>query len=65
MTWDTGIKTVTFGGSATGKMKAKLKKYEDGGKTLVLAVCKTSGNSGPSGGNCGPPIFQPCRDNGS
>jgi hypothetical protein len=38
MIWDTSITTVTFGGSAAGKMKANLKKYEDGGKTLVLDV---------------------------
>jgi len=41
MTWDTGITTVTIGGGAAAKMDTKLKKYEDGGKTLVLSV-KTS-----------------------
>ena len=38
MSWDTSITTVTIGGPAAGKMKTKLKAYEDGGKTAVLDV---------------------------
>ena len=38
MTWDTSIATVTIGGPAAGKMKTKLRAYEDGGKTAVVDV---------------------------
>ena len=38
MSWDTSVITVTIGGPAAGKMKTKLKAYEDGGKTAVLDV---------------------------
>ena len=46
-------------------IKPEIKKIKLDAKTAVLAVCKTSGSFGRSGGNCGPPIFQPCQDNGS
>ncbi len=46
-------------------IKPEVKKIKLDAKTAVLAVCKTTGSSGRSGGNCGPPIFQPCQDNGS
>ena len=46
-------------------IKPVVKKIKLDAKTAVLAVCKTSGSNGRSGGNCGPPIFQPCLDNGS
>ena len=46
-------------------IKPVVKKIKLDAKTAVLAVCKTSGSYGRSGGNCGPPIFQPCQDSGS
>jgi hypothetical protein len=46
-------------------IKPAIKKIKLDAKTAVLAVCKTGGNSGPAGVNCGPPVFQPCQDNGS
>jgi len=40
MTWDTSVTTVTltFGGTAAGKVSSTLKAYEDGGQTAVLDV---------------------------
>ena len=38
MTWDTSIDTVIIDGPAKTKVKANLKNYEDGGKTLVVDV---------------------------
>ena len=38
MQWDTSVTTVTVGGFAATKIKAKLKKYEDGGRTAVVDV---------------------------
>jgi len=38
MTWDSSIDTVSIGGPAASKMKTKLKKYEDGDRTLVVDV---------------------------
>jgi hypothetical protein len=46
-------------------IKPEIKKIKLDAKTAVLAVCKTAGGTGPEGGNCGPPIFQPCQENGS
>lgn len=46
-------------------IKPEVKKIKLDAKTAVLAVCKTTNSSGRNGGNCGPPIFQPCQDNGS
>jgi hypothetical protein len=46
-------------------IKPEITKIKLDAKTAVLAVCKTSGLGGPSGGNCGPPVFQPCQDVGS
>ena len=40
MTWDTSVTSVTFGGTGAGRMKTKLKNYEDGGRTVVLDVDK-------------------------
>ena len=40
MKWDETIKTVTIGGGAAGKVKTKLKRYEDNGRTAVIDVSK-------------------------
>ena len=40
MKWDETIKTVTIGGGAVGKVKTKLKRYEDNGRTAVIDVSK-------------------------
>jgi hypothetical protein len=46
-------------------IKPEVKKIKLDAKTAVLAVCKTVGSNGRSGGDCGPPTFQACLDNGS
>jgi hypothetical protein len=46
-------------------IKPEVKKIKLDAKTAVLNVCKTAGSNGSSGGHCGPPIYQPCLDNGS
>jgi hypothetical protein len=46
-------------------LKPEVKKIKLDAKTAVLAVCKTTGSSGRSGDNCGPPTFQAYLDNGS
>jgi hypothetical protein len=46
-------------------IKPEIKRIKLDAKTAVLAVCKTTTGAGPSGHNCGPPIFQPCQDYGS
>ena len=46
-------------------IKPEITKIQLDAKTAVLAVCKTTGSFGESGSNCGPPVFQPCLDNGS
>ena len=40
MKWDETIKTVTIGGGAAAKVKTKLKRYEDNGRTAVIDVSK-------------------------
>ena len=38
MTWDTSVTDVTIGGGAAGKVRTKLRKYEDADKTAVVDV---------------------------
>jgi uncharacterized repeat protein (TIGR01451 family) len=38
MTWDPTVATVTLGGSASGKVNATVKGYEDGNQTVYLEV---------------------------